>query len=122
MLLPNIIKTKDYNEAIKKLKISNEEIFDKTINSFVKMEEQSNYNVVKAPSFCKEYQNHKIQLWKIRLPNPFANKGKSCGFRLLLVLKYENKSWFLHKIFAKTDNSEKNIQKEIKTLEKEYNV
>lgn len=91
MLLQNIIKTKDYDEVIKKLKINNEEIFDKTINSFVKMEEQSNYNVVKAPSFCKEYQNHKIQLWKIRLPNPFANKEKSNGFRLLLILKYENK-------------------------------
>lgn len=120
MLLPNIIKTNDYDEAIKELGINNEEIFDKTINSFVSLEEQSNYNVVKPPNFCKEYQDHKIQLWKIRLPNPFSNKGKSCGFRLLLVFKYENESWFLHKIFKKTDNSEKYIQKEINFLKKKY--
>lgn len=121
MLLPNIIKTKDYDEALKKLKINDGEMFDKTINSFVKMEEQSNCSIAKAPNFCKEFQNHKIQLWKIRLPNPFANKGKSGGFRLLLILKYENQSWYLHKIFKKTDNGEKEIQREIQILKTEYN-
>ena len=51
-----------------------------------------------------------LELYKARLPNRSARRGKRGGFRLLYVLHGEEMATFLH-IYSKSDNNDASRRK-----------
>ena len=106
---PAVEKAKGFDKSLKK-------ITHKDIIFYKSKEVLSNFKFLKSPpNRVIIYSTQLYDIWKFRISNPEANKGKSGAFRLFTYfLKDENK-FILYKIYPKKDIEKKsNIDNEIK--------
>lgn len=104
-----IEKTKNYEKDLKSIskKLSNKknlEKIEKSINSLL-----INFNFVSIPPRVpKLYQDDELEIWKIRIPNPDSNKGKSNGFRLFTYFIIKDDTFYLYAIDSKNNKDNHN--------------
>ena len=107
------MKTKKYLSDIKYLKKKlNYVKINEDLNSILGAIQSGNSNSKAVTGLGKEYGG---KVFKVRVPNSTAKKGKSNGFRLIYYLVTEQNTIYLITIYSKKDANKNPTNEQLKT-------